>query len=137
MNSVICGVDKNGKVYPLGIHRDNLTGLNNLVVSRAGGKNTFTAEYEAQQANTVIINPTGTQKVCVGSVFVCGNGTVGEVTLDFAVSVKLVFKHYMTKYQSSSMSAMHIEGAANENLTLTTSTGEDKVFIIVNYRIID
>lgn len=137
MKTILCGVDKNGKVYPLGVKYDQVTDLASLAISRGAGKNTFAKEYTEQQANTILVNPGSTQKVCVASVYVCGDGDVGEVTLDFAVSVKIVFKHYMTKYHSSDAHDMHVEGAANENLTLTTSTGEDKVFIIVNYRLVD
>lgn len=136
MNSVICGVDKNGKVYPLGMKYDEQTGLASLVISRGGGKNTFSQEYTTAQANTVIVNPGTTQKVCVASVFVCGDGTTGEVRLDFATSGKKVFRHYMSKYNQSFGSDMHIEGAADENLTLNTTIEADKVFIIVNYRLV-
>jgi hypothetical protein len=137
MNSVICGVDKNGKVYPLGIKYDQETGLASLAVSRGGGKNTFSQEYSSGVADLVIINPGTTQKVCVASVFVCGEGTVGVVSLDFITSGKKVFRHYMTKYNQSFGSDMHIEGAANENLHLTGTTGQDAFFIIVNYRLVD
>ena len=137
MSNVICGVDKNGKVYPLGVKYDQTTELASLAVSRGAGKNTFSQEYAAAQANTVIINPLATQKVCVASVFVCGNGAAGVVSLDFATSGIKVFRHYMTKYNNSFGSDMHIEGALNENLGLTTTTGTDTVFIIVNYRLVD
>jgi hypothetical protein len=137
MNSIICGVDKNGKVYPLGVKYDHGTGLASLAVSRGAGKNTFSQEYTAAQTNTVIITPGTAQKVCVASVFVCGNGTAGVVSLDFATSGKKVFRHYMTKYNQSFGSDMHIEGAANETLQLTTTTGADTVFVVVNYRLID
>lgn len=133
---VICGVDKNGRVYPLGVKYDESTELASLAVSRGAGKNTFTEEYTSAQTNTVIVNPGATQKVCVASVYVCGDGTTGVVSLDFATSGIKVFRHYMTKYQSSFASDTHIEGAANENLQLTTTTGTDTVFVIVNYRLV-
>ena len=133
---VICGVDKNGRVYPLGVKYDEETGLASLVISRGGGKNTFTAEYAAAQMNTVIVNPGATQKVCVASVCCMGDGAAGEVAVNFATSAIKVFRHYMTKYNQSSAQDMHIEGAANENLQLTTTTGTDKVFIVVNYRLV-
>lgn len=136
MSQVICGVDKNGRVYPIGIHYDEGTGLASVVTSRGGGKNTFTEEYAAAQAATVIVNPGATQKVCVASVYVCGDGNAGEVSLDFAGSGIKVFRHYMSKFNSSFASDMHIEGALNENLTLTTTTAATNVFIIVNYRLV-
>jgi len=136
-NAIICGVDENGDVYPLGVKYDHGTGLASLAVSRGAGKNTFSQEYTAAQTATAIIDPGSAQKVCVASVYVAGTGTTGVVSLDFATSEIKVFRHYMTKYNTSFGSDMHIEGAANENLGLTTTTGEDTVFIIVNYRLVD
>lgn len=136
MSSVICGVDKNGRVYPLGLKYDEITGIASLAVSRGAGKNTFSEEYNAAQAATVIVNPAATQRVCVASVYVAGDGAAGVVSLDFAGSGIKVFRQYMTKYNQAFASDMHIEGALDENLTLTTTTGADKVFIIVNYRLV-
>lgn len=136
MDTVICGVNADGDVTPLGMKYDEETGLASLAVSRGAGKNTFTYEYTSAQTNTIIVNPGTTQKVCVASVYVCGDGTTGVVSLDFATSAIKVFRHYMTKYNTGFASDMHIEGAANENLGLTTTTGTDKVFIIVNYRLV-
>lgn len=136
MGNVICGVDANGQVYPLGMKYDQKTGLASLVVSRGGGKNTFSQEYTADQTNLVIVNPGDTQKVCVASVYVCGAGTTGIVSLDFTAPATKVYRHYMTKYNQSFASDMHIEGDANNNLLLTTTTGTDAVFIIVNYRLV-
>jgi len=137
MGRVICGVDKDGRVYPLGIHYDGGTGLASLAVSRGAGKNTFTEEYATEQTATVIVNPGTLQKVCVASVCCSGTGTTGVVSLDFAVSGKKVFRHFMTKYNTSDAQDMHIEGALNENLTLTTTTGTDEVFVVVNYRLVE
>ena len=137
MSNVICGVDKDGRVYPLGAKYDQETGIASLAVSRGAGKNTFSEAYAAAQAATIIINPAATQKVCVASVYVGGDGAAGVVSLDFAVSGIKVFRHYMTKYNQSFASDMHVEGALNENLTFTTTTGADAVFIIVNYRLVE
>lgn len=134
--SIICGVDKDGRVYPLGVKYDQETGLASLAISRGAGKNTFSEEYNAAQAATVIVNPAATQRVCVASVHVCGDGAAGAVSLDFAVSGIKVFRHYMDKYNQSDASDMHVEGALDENLTLTTTTGVDQVFVIVNYRLV-
>jgi len=133
---VICGVDRNGRVYPLGVKYDEGTGLASLAISRGSGKNTFSHVFTANQTNSNIINPGATQKVCVASVYVCGAGTTGEVALDFAAGNIEVFRHYMTKYNQSYASDMHIEGAADGNLLLTTTTGTDAVFIAVNYRLV-
>ena len=133
---VICGVDKNGRVYPLGVHYDEGTGLASLAISRGAGKNTFSQVYTANQTNIVIINPGTLQKVCVASVYCSGDGAAGIVSLDFATSSIKVFRHYMEKTDHSFASDMHIEGAANENLTLNTTTGATNVLIVVNYRLV-
>jgi hypothetical protein len=44
---LLCGVDDNGKLHPLGVEYDAVTGLASLAVSRAIGKTTFTKEYTA------------------------------------------------------------------------------------------
>lgn len=133
---MLYGVDYAGRVYPLGVHYDEGTGLASLAISRGAGKNTFSQEYTANQTNTVIVNPGTMQKVCVASVYVCGTGTTGFVSLDFTAPSVKVFRHYMTKYAVSFASDMHIEGAADQNLLLTTTTGTDPTFIVVNYRLV-
>ena len=135
-SAIMCVVNKDGDVLPLGGKYDEGTGLTSLVVSRGGGKNSFSEEYTAAQTATVIVNPSATQKVCVASVCCSGDGAAGVVSLDFAVSGKKVFRHYMTKYNRSDAQDMHIEGALDENLTLTTTTGTDTVFVVVNYRLV-
>ena len=135
-SAVICGVDKDGRVYPLGVKYDEGTGLASLAISRGAGKNTFSEEYAASQTSTVLVNPAATQKVCVASVYICGDGTTGNAYVHIQTSGTLVFKHYMTKYNQSFASDMHVEGRVGEDLLLTTTTGTDKVFIIVNYRLV-
>lgn len=136
MSNVICGIDKDGNVYPIGIKYDEETGLASLAVSRGAGKNTYSEKFTSAQTDTAIINPGATQKVCIASVYVCGEGAAGIVYLDFASSGIKVYRHYMTKYSQSFASDMHIEGAADENLLLNTDTGTDEIFIIVNYRLV-
>lgn len=136
-SAVICGVDKDGRVYPLGVKYDKTTGLASLAVSRGAGKNTFSKVYATAQAATAIITPAAGKKVCVASVYACGDGTTGAIELDFVTSTIEVFRHYMTKYNQSFANDLHVEGAVNEVLSLTTTTGTDAVFIVVNYRIVD
>ena len=136
MSNVICGVDKDGRVYPLGVKYDEGTGIASLAISRGAGKNTFSAEYAVSQTNEILVDVPATQKICVASVFVCGAGTTGDVYIHIETSGTLVFKHYMTKYNQSFATDMHVEGELGEDLLLTTTTDTDKVFIIVNYRLI-
>jgi len=113
------------------------TGLRSLLVTRGHGKNTFRKEYEAAQTNTILITCTSTQKIDVVGVYISGDGTTGEVRVFFACSQDLIFPHYMSKYATSGQKDTHIEGLAGESVALTTTTGTDKVFVLVLYRIVD
>ncbi|GAH81453.1 unnamed protein product, partial [marine sediment metagenome] len=135
-SNVICGVDRSGRVYPLGVKYDEGTGLASLAVSRGAGKNTFSEEYGANHPLAAIITPAATQKLCIASCYCCGEGTTGFVALTMPPHVPPVFMHYMSKYNTSFASDMHIEGGAGESLYLASTTGTDKMFLIVNYRLV-
>lgn len=133
---LICGTDKNGLHLPIGIHYDEKTGLASLAISRGAGKNTFTEEYAASQTNTAVLTPTAAQKLCIASVYCRGAGDTGTVSLDFATSSKKVFRHYQAKRDHSFDQDLHIEGAAGEALTLNTTTGNEDLWLVVNYRLV-
>jgi len=134
---LLCGVDKYGRVRPLGVKYDQGTGLASLAISRGAGKNTFAYEFLASTTDFPVVNPGLLQKVCVASVYCAGDGDAGAVELDFVAPNKAVFRHYMTKYNNSFASDMHIEGELNQNLLLTTTTGNTSLFLVVNYRLVD
>jgi len=136
MGQVICGVDKNGRVYPLGVKYDEGTGLASLAISRGAGKNTFTELYEGQQIDVAIIEPSATQKLCIASIFSCADASKGTISLDFATSETKVYRHYCSRYQVSQSSDMHLEGALGEDLTLNTDELIEGFFITVNYRLV-
>lgn len=108
-----------------------------LLVARGHGKSCFRAEYATEQTNTVFITCTPSQKIDVVGVYIAGNGTTGEVRLIWEYSRQLIFPHYMTKYNQSGQEVMHISGFAGESVQLTTTTGTDKVYVLVLYRIVD
>lgn len=138
MGNVICGVDKNGNVVPLGAKYDYGTGLASLAISRGAGKQTFSQHYAASVGiGTSIITPPSGKKLCIASVYCSGDGTTGSVILRFFTSDLEVFYHFMSKYNTSFTSDMHIEGAADEPLKLTSNTGETSMFLAINYRIVD
>lgn len=116
---------------------DYASGNRSLLVARGHGKSCFRAEYATAQTNTVIITCTSAQKIDVVGVYISGDGTTGEVRLIWACSRDLIFPHYMTKYNQSGQEVMHISGLAGESVQLTTTTGTDKVFVLVLYRIVD
>lgn len=116
---------------------DHASGNRSLLVARGHGKSTFRAEYETAQTNTVILTCTSSQRIDVVGVYISGDGAAGEVRLIWACSRDLIFPHYMTKYNQSGQEVMHISGLAGESVQLITTTGTDKVYVLVLYRIVD
>jgi len=135
--AVICGIDENGTVFPIHTVKDNLTKRTSILTSRGHGKNTITVEYTVNQAATALITPNSGKKVDVCGVFTSSDSAAGEIRLDFATSLIKVWRHYITTFAQASDMDMHIEGAVDEVLTVTTSQGPKLVFIVVNYRELD
>lgn len=117
--------------------RDNLTGRSSLLTSRGHGKNTKTVEYIADQSATALITPNTGKRIDVTGVFSNSNSDTGEVKLDFLTSEIIVWRQYIDKNDHLAESDMHIEGQVDEVLTVETSQGVKKVFIVVKYREID
>ena len=116
---------------------DRSTGRVSLLVSRSHGHETFTAEYVANHPAAAIITPPATQRVCVCGIFCATDANLGTVALDFAASAIPVWRMYASRFQTIGGTGLHIEGAAGEVLTLTTTTGANAVFLAVNYRFVD
>jgi len=116
---------------------DRSTGRVSLLVSRSHGHETFTAVYAVNHPAAAIITPPGGQRVCVCGVFCATEANLNEVALDFLVSVIPVWRMYVSRFQSAGGTGLHIEGAAGEPLSLTTNTGVNDVFLLVNYRFVD
>lgn len=96
-------------------------------------KTSFTAEYSAAQAGVAIITPPTGYRLCVRDVFITTNGNTGEVAFDFATSSKPVARLYASAQNNNFNTSGHVLGAVNEALTITTTTGTNKVFVKVNY----
>jgi len=116
---------------------DHSTGRWSLCVTRSHGHGTFTAEYNANQLNTVILPPPPGRRISVCGVHSSTDTNLGVISLDFAASAIIVWRQYVTRFQSVGATGLHIEGALGEALTLNTTTGPNAVFMLVNYRIID
>lgn len=107
-----------------------------IIVLAADGesyKSTFTEEYSTAQTATAILTPTVGYKICVKNVHLTGNGTNGEVQVDFLTSGKKVSRLYVAKRSRDWFSLGGLSGVVDEPLSLTTTTGVDKVFILINY----
>jgi len=117
--------------------RDNLTGRSSVLVSRGHGKNTKTVEYIANHAASALITPNTGKRIDVSGVFSNSNSDTGEIQLDFLTSEIKVWRQYLDKNDHLADTDLHIEGAVDEVLTVTTTQGDKKVFILVKYREID
>ena len=134
---VILFADDKGKYRAVDTVYDSKTGLVSLLVSRGHGKSTFTEEYTAAQTDTAIITPTLCNKLDIVGALIITDATTGDVYLTFATSGKTVMPLYAAAFKRSINDDMHVEGDCGEALTLNSTTGTSKVFVLVNYREID
>ena len=116
---------------------DYTTGRKSIYVTRSHGHSSYINEFNANQANLVIITPPAGRRVCVSGVMSSADTNVGQISLDFLVSAQIVWRHYVAQFRSTSQNDFHVDGNIGEALTLNTTTGANLVFLIVNYRIVD
>ena len=114
--------------------KDEITGRTSLLTTRGHGKNTITVEYVASQAAVALITPGAGNHLDICGVYTASDSAAGQIDLDFATSGIKVWRHYISKFNTASTADLHIEGAADEVLTVTTTQGAQDAFIIVNYR---
>lgn len=117
--------------------QDHETGRWSVFVSRSHGHPSYVNEFNANQVNLAIITPPAGRRVCVAGVLSAADTNIGQISLDFAVSVQPVWRHYVANFRAIEQNDFHIDGAIGEALTLNTTTGANLVFLIVNYRITD
>ena len=127
--------DDFGNWRPLSSVFDERTGRTSLLVSRAHGKNTFRKLYATAQTNLEIIKCKSDEIICVAGGYISGDGAAGEALIKFAGG-DLIFPMFFSKTNSVASEVFHIEGEEGESVLLTTTTGIDKVFVLINYRII-
>lgn len=104
-----------------------------LIVNVDDSQSSFSAVYTANQTNLTIITPSSGKHICVHGVYCATESAAGEVQVDFATSSKPVFRMYATKTSTQAASTMNVTGADDEVLTLTTTTGANDLFLLVNY----
>jgi hypothetical protein len=116
---------------------DYETGRWSTCVTRSHGHPSYINEFNANQVNLAVITPPAGRRVCVGGVMSAADTNLGQISLDFAVSVQPVWRHYVANFRAISQNDFHMDGGIDEVLTLNTTTGANLVFLIVNYRIVD
>jgi len=104
-----------------------------LLVDASTFIDTFTDEYTGNKTNLSIITPNEGKKLRVREVIIVTDASSGVVKLDFASSNIKVARLYCSKENTLQTTNLHLVGAVDEPLSLTTTTGDEEVFIIVNY----
>ena len=94
------------------------------------------AEYAtAQTATSFIAAPAAGNKIVIKGVALAGDGTTGEVIINGTVGAAtiIIAKLYVTKANSLSQESISIPLDAATAVTITTTTGTDKVLAKINY----
>lgn len=98
------------------------------------------AEFEtAQTATEMIAAPGAGKRIVIKAVSVATDGSTGEVLSNgTAGSASIIIcKLYVTKANSLSQGSINVPLDENTAVTLTTTTGTDKVFVKCNYIVED
>lgn len=115
---------------------DYSTNKKSILVSRGHGKSSLIEEYIGDKTDLEVITCDDDKKIAVVGVYGATDASTGEIALDFKNKTKKIFRFYASKYQHSGEDDFHKSGTEGESVILSTTTGGDKVFIIVNYRIL-
>jgi len=125
---------KNLPVAELDTIYDELTGKYSLAVSRGAGKNTFLEEYTANQTDLIIITGTAGYCIHVVGVHLATVSATGVVEIDYVGDVQKIFRLYAAKYNRDDQNDLALCGAPGESVMLTSTTGDNVLFVVVNYR---
>ena len=113
---------------------DENTSKHSLIVSRAGGKETFSEEYTSNQTDLVIIAGEAGYIIQVVGVYVAVDSNTGVVEIDYEDGGQKIFRVYASKYQHDGEDDFAYRGAPGKGVVLTSTTGDNKLFVVVNYR---
>jgi len=125
--------DGNGN--PVYVYHNKNTDRNRfaLTVDPAGHIITYTEVFSANQTNQAILTPTSGTKLCIRDVYLSCAINTGDINLDFASSNITVARLYAARFTTVSHLSCHLEGAIDEPLLLTSTTGNNDIFILINY----
>lgn len=98
---------------------------------------TFSQEYTTNQTGTLLITPRSIETIHVLGLYVVADIDVGEVDIDFITSGKKVLRMFTPRSQFIYIPTMNIWGNEGESLSLTSTTGNNELFVLVNYDIIE
>lgn len=91
---------------------------------------TFTNEYGANQTGASLITPTTSTRLAIKGVYIGTVATSGEARLHIdSNSVAIFYGNSQPGYIP-----VNIKGLVNSSLKITSTFGDNKYFILVNYR---
>ena len=122
--------NKFGAIY------DEGTGKYSLCVTRGGGKQSVREVYTSDQTGVVLLACPEGKRIQVVGAYISTTSSAGEVDIHFAELADIIFPLYATKYQADGNEDMALIGAVNADVKVTTTTGDEKVFVLLNYRIL-
>lgn len=122
--------NKFGAIY------DEGTGKYSLCVTRGGGKQSVREVYTSDQTGTVLLACPEGKRIQVVGAYISTTSSAGEADIHFAELADIIFPLYATKYQADGNEDMALIGAVNADVKVTTTTGDEKVFVLLNYRIL-
>lgn len=120
-------------IYPDSVY-DALTGVTAFCVTRAGGKDTIVRRYTANQTDLGVIAQHPDYRIQINGVYMATKSSTGEVYLDFEPSGIPIFSLYASKYSRDSANDIAIMGADGDSVVLNSTTGDNEVTLIINYR---
>jgi len=107
-----------------------------LCVTRGGGKQSVREAYAVNQTGVVLLACPEGKKIQVVGAYISTSSSAGKVSIHFAALADIIFPLYATKYQAASNEDMALIGAVDADVKVTTTTGDEEVFVLVNYRIL-
>ena len=107
------------------------TGLEALKVETQSIENTFTEEYTTNQTEQEIITPEEGNRLIVKDVSMHTKANSGTVNLDF--NGTKVARLYSSVNNRFSPTVSSIVGAVDEPIVLNSTTGDNELFISINY----
>ncbi len=107
-----------------------------LCVTRGGGKQSVRETYTVNQTGVVLLACPGGKRIQVVGVYISTSSSAGKVSVHFAALADIIFPLYATKYQAAGNEDMALIGAVDADVKVTSTTGDEKVFTLANYRIL-
>jgi len=126
------GINTVGGIY------DYVTEKFSIATSRGAGKCTFTREYTTDQTDIpIILCPEGKRLMVVG-ILSAIDADAGNISLNLTnPETAVLWRHYGAKSKNQSGMDVSVVGVIDAPVILNSTQGENNIFILINYRVID